>query len=251
MQVKQADTRAYIKQQEDKGLAPGTIKRQLSLLSASLNFSKTENKIDFAPVIVMPEEPPPKDRWLTKDEANRLLAACIERHTKLFVAIALYCGQRRGAILDLKWQQVNFTNGQISFNPPGRVQTAKKRVPVNMNGEFRPLMQKAYDEWQEAQKKGMLWAGSDYVVSYRGRGKDGRLADIGKGVEDACTRAELTDVTPHTFKHTCGTWLAQAGVPMWQISGILGHSLARTTELYLHHHPDYLKEATEAIKLAC
>jgi integrase len=50
-------------------------------------------------------------------------------------------------------------------------------------------------------------------------------------------------VTPHTLRHTCGTWMAQAGVPLWEIAGFLGHTVQRTTELYAHHHPDYMERA--------
>ena len=250
MNIKQTDTRGFIKQQEGRGKAPGTIKRQLSLLSAAINFSHKENKIEFAPKIIMPKEPPPRDRWLTKEEAGRLISACTEEHVRLFIHIALFTGQRRGAILDLKWAQVNFDTRQIDFNPPGRIQTKKRRVPINMNDEFLPVMQAAYWRREQALDDGKRWAMSDYVVTYRGRGKDGKLEDIGKGFDKACADAGLNDVTPHTLKHTCGTWMAHAGAPMWQISGVLGHSLARTSELYLHHHPDYLKEATGAITLA-
>ena len=32
--------------------------------------------------------------------------------------------------------------------------------------------------------------------------------------------------------------MAERGVPIWEIAGYLGHSVARTTELCAHHHPD-------------
>lgn len=63
----------------------------------------------------------------------------------------------------------------------------------------------------------------------------------------ACKRADLVDVSPHTLRHTCGTWLAQAGVDLHKIGGWLGHSDARTTQLYAHHHPDYQDEAKAAL----
>ena len=38
--------------------------------------------------------------------------------------------------------------------------------------------------------------------------------------------------------------MANKGVPMWEIAGILGHSSSRTTErVYAKHHPDYLRKA--------
>jgi integrase len=42
--------------------------------------------------------------------------------------------------------------------------------------------------------------------------------------------------------------MAQGGVPLWQVAGYLGHSVARTTELYAHHHPDHLGDAKRALE---
>ena len=53
-------------------------------------------------------------------------------------------------------------------------------------------------------------------------------------------------IVPHVLRHTAGTWMAQKGVPLWQIAGWLGHSHERTSELYAHHCPDYLDKAKEA-----
>jgi len=55
-------------------------------------------------------------------------------------------------------------------------------------------------------------------------------------------------VTPHALRHTCGTWMGQAGVPLWEIAGYLGHSIARTSELYAHHHPDHMSRARASLE---
>ncbi len=78
--------------------------------------------------------------------------------------------------------------------------------------------------------------------------RDGqRVGDIKRSFVTARRRAGLKDVTPHTLRHTAGTWMAQRGVPLWEIGGFLGHNHERTTELYGHHHPDYLRKAREAL----
>jgi integrase len=55
-------------------------------------------------------------------------------------------------------------------------------------------------------------------------------------------------ISPHVLRHTAGTWMAQRGVPLWEIAGYLGHSYERTSELYAHHHPDYLQTARKAFE---
>ena len=80
---------------------------------------------------------------------------------------------------------------------------------------------------------------------FRGKAVESIKAAFGR----ACERAGLDDVTPHTLRHTCASWLAQKGVPFAVIARYLGHADSRTTErIYAHHAPDYLRQATEALR---
>ena len=54
-------------------------------------------------------------------------------------------------------------------------------------------------------------------------------------------------ITPHTLRHTCATWLMQKGVEPWQVSGFLSMSTETLERVYGHHHPDFMKGASDAI----
>ena len=82
-----------------------------------------------------------------------------------------------------------------------------------------------------------------YVLNENGA----QLGDVKRGFASACRRACLDDVTPHVLRHTCATWLMQAGVDMWQASGYLQMSRETLERVYGHHHPDHLKGASEAL----
>lgn len=74
------------------------------------------------------------------------------------------------------------------------------------------------------------------------------VGSIKKAFGRACERAGLDDVTPHTLRHTCASWLAQKGVPFPVIARYLGHRDSRTTErVYAHRDPKYLEAARRAI----
>lgn len=228
-----AIVKAFTAKQANENYKAGTIRRQLTVLSASLNHAQKERRIEIAPFISMPAQSPAKERWLIKKEAIKLLAACENAWLKMFVVLGLYTGQRKAAILELKWSMVDMKAREIDFNAPGRIQTAKKRTKVPMPPElFLHLNAEKY-------RKGN-------VVNRRGEA----IKDIKKGFAQACKDAGLKGVTPHTLRHTCGTWLAQAGVPIWEISGVLGHSMASTTELYLKHSPDHLRTSMNRLQLA-
>lgn len=221
-----------------RGVSDGTIRRELGTLQAAINYEFKNNKLTNSVHVTLPPSPAPKKRWLRRKEAAALLWAAKSQkqsrhHLPLYILLGLYTGARKAAILDLRWPQIDFERGTIDLNPPGRKQTNKGRPVIRITRKLRHFLIRA--------KRGAGETG--YVINRKGR----RVADIKKSFASACDKAGLDDVTPHTLRHTCGTWMAQGQVPMWQISGWLGHTEKKTTELYAHHHPDYLKEAAEAM----
>jgi integrase len=218
--------------------ADGTVRRELGALRTALNFAHSEGRLTRVPFVWLPEKPSGKDRWLRRDEAARLLNAARRNKSKvrlylpLFIVLALYTGARKEAILSLRWPQVDLENGLIDFNPPGRRQTNKRRAKIPIPDRLRIFLELAKRR------------GSDlgYVVQVHGL----RIKNIKRAFAKACEIAEIEGVTPHTLRHTCGTWMAQRGVPLFQIGGWLGQSHERTVELYAHHHPSFLEEAKRA-----
>jgi len=82
-----------------------------------------------------------------------------------------------------------------------------------------------------------------------GNGKPVR--DIRLGFQTALKRAGLgRKITPHVLRHMCGTWLAEAGVPIWQTVGYMGLTAAAFERIYAHHHPDHMRDASKAISAA-
>lgn len=97
----------------------GTVRRDLSILKASLNFwNKHYGPINSLPVVHLPPASPPRTRWLTRKEAARLLAGALgwlwrndrwerdlqrkNEHLARFILLGLYTGSRRGVLLSAK-----------------------------------------------------------------------------------------------------------------------------------------------------
>jgi len=49
------------------------------------------------------------------------------------------------------------------------------------------------------------------------------------------------------LRHTCSTWLMQAGVETWEAAGFLGMTVEMLDRVYGHHSLTFQKEASEAI----
>lgn len=227
---------AYIK---ERGIAPGTARRELATLTAAQSFLKREGLLTAIVPATLPEKPEAKDRWLTVSEAARLLSAARHggRETRLylplFVLIALYTGARKEAIVSLRWSQVDLGAGRINFAVPGRRKTKKRRPHLPIPRRLMPFLRHAWSR-----------RSSDIGPVLHIGGKP--IQRIDKGFRAAVKRAGLAGVTPHTLRHTRGTWLAQAGVPMWEIAGWLGQDPETTARIYAHHHPDYMTAARDA-----
>jgi integrase len=222
------------------GAKNGTIIRELGgALRPAIKHAIEEKRLKLAMYhIPVPKAPPGRDYWITRQEAARLLRESrrdprARLHLPLYTLIALYTGQRRGAILELTWTQVDLVHGIVDFNPPGRLQTKKTRPKIPVPRSLLVALRRAHKR-----------ASCAHVIAYHGQ----RVLGVKTAFNSAAARAGIPDCTSHTLRHTAGTWMAARGVSMREIGGYLGHSEQRTTELYAHHHPDFLKNARQAFE---
>ncbi|MDX9911455.1 MAG: site-specific integrase [Phycisphaerales bacterium] len=231
--------RAYVHWRRERArrtgreLSNGTINKDLEVLRAALRFAQREGMVAEVPGVRLVARPPARDRFLRVDEVERLLGACREPHLHLFVMLALHTLQRPGAVFDLRWSQVDLPAGRIDFNPPGRPRTRKRRPVVPITRTLAGVLERASRE-----------ARCDAVIAYEGK----PVRSVKRSFAAACQRAQLPGVTPYVLRHTGSTLLAGSGVPLWQISGMLGHSISRTTEIYAKHTPEYLAGARDGLE---
>jgi integrase len=223
---------------EKRGRSAGTVRRELGVLRAAINHAHRRGTITRPVAVELPARPDPRDVWLTRLEAARLIRAALgtphaRLYLPLFMLIGLYTGRRKEAILSLRWPQVDLNAKTINFEVGGRKRTNKRRGIVRIPSRLLPHLRRARRR------------GTDlgYVLHINGE----RILDIRKGFARACERAELKGVTPHTLRHTCATWLMQVGTDPWQAAGFLSMSIQTLMQVYGHHHPDYQEQAAENI----
>jgi integrase len=222
---------------ETRARSAGTVRRELGVLRAAINHAHKRGRLTRVVPVNLPERPPARERWLTRSEVARLLRAAMTPQARLylplFILVALYTGRRKQAVLALRWAQVDLVAGRIDFDVPGRSRTNKRRGKVPIPPRLLPHLRRARRR------------GSDvgYVLHVDGA----RIGDIKKGFKAACDRAGLAGVSPHTLKHTCATWLMQAGTDLWTAAGFLSTSVEVLQNTYGHHHPDFMRDAAENI----
>lgn len=220
--------RAYVTKRRALKRSDGTIRKELSVLSAALRWHDKHTPAQ----IEMPPQPPPRDRHLTRDECGRLIeAAAKSPHVQLFIVLALTTGGRREAILDLTWNRVDFERGLIALGD-GR-KRAKGRATVPISDLARPYLEAAHKA-----------ARTGHVIEWADRA----VKSIRTGFDRACQAAGFDDVSPHVLRHTAAVMMAEDGVPMSEIAAVLGHSDDRITQrVYARYSPGYLRRAVGAI----
>lgn len=250
---------------------PGGARRDLEDLRAAINHHAKEGLHRGLVRVVLPEKGSPRDRWLTREEAARLLWACWRtreiqtasrgahkgskiathkyplRHIARFVLIGLYTGTRSGAVLTASATRgpnrsfVDLGRGIFYRLAEGRRATAKRQSPVPLPPRLLAHMRrwKVLDDRCRNPERPPA-----YFVEWHGK----PVQSVKVGFERAVAEAGIGGkVTPHTLRHTAATWLMQAGVPIWEAAGFLGMSPEMVEQTYGHHHPAHMRGAALAI----
>lgn len=122
----------------DRGVKPGTVRRELGVLQAALNHCHAQGYL-LTPVKVTLSPPPsPRDRCLTRDEAAKLLRAAWRnpksKHLARFILTAIHTGTRSGAILNLRFMAhtqgvyVDTESGMMYRRGAGQAETKKRQL---------------------------------------------------------------------------------------------------------------------------
>lgn len=232
--------RQYAASRLAEGVQAGTVWTELTRLRSALNWAAKRRLIGWPPPYVwVPTKPAARERVLTDDEVDRLLAGCTMPHVRLFVTLALCTGARSSALLELTWDRVDLEAGTIDLRRPEPVNPLTKKVRkgravVPMNATARAVLSQAKAE-----------ALSDHVIEWNGQA----IKKIRKGFEEACRRAGLEGVTPHDLRRTAATWADEAGIDPQRIARLLGHVNVASGEAYRHPRPEALRQAAEVLDL--
>jgi integrase len=234
-QLTAGHVRGYIEKRRAAGIGDGMLWTELGHLRTVLAWAVKVQLLDRAPHVERPSKPPPRDRWLTREEAGALITACATPHIRLFVILMLTTAARPTAALELTWDRVDLERGWVVL-ASGTTQNRKGRATVPMNRTLRAALSTA-------------WEGrtTDYVIEFAGE----RVQSVKTAFNAACERAKLAGVTPHTLRHTAAVWMAADGHPMAKIAQYLGHKDSRITEaVYARYAPEHMKDAASSLELS-
>ena len=222
----------------------GTLRYEMNALITAFNYAAKHQRVpaNVLPHFDMPDAPDPSDVWLTESEYDWLLdfvrwedeAGRMSRIWR-FVALALGTAARKSTIIRLEWDAVDLKACRVYYTKAAQKQGAqtsgKRTVAVPIADWLLPLLQRAYDERT-----------GQYVLDEPTE-PSGAFETLCRRAFKATGNEKYRDMTPHTMRHTAATLMARAGVPIVNIAGVLGNSIAVCQRTYLHHTPDHLVNA--------
>ena len=210
---------------------PATVARQLAWLKTLFQFAIRLDIVRKNPVmkVKMPRVNNMRVRFLTDTEEGGLSSVMAPEDYEI-VELAFHTGMRRGEIFPMKWIYVDFANGLIT-------------VPTSKSGKRRyvVLNRRAMGILQARRRRYPL---SEFVLPKITLTGPMDAANFCQRVfRPALAAAGIMDFRFHDLRHTFGSRLAMAGVPMRTIQELMGHHSVVVTERYAHLAAGHLHEA--------
>ena len=233
------DILMYIQELEGRGLSPHSINFYISAVSTffkylvEFDYRDKTNPCDTVQRIST-QGVEQKQEYLTEDEYTNLLQAIKVRTAKarkfeftsardtLLVTLNLTVGLRCSEALALTVEQ--FDNDVISIIGKGG-KLRKFRVTDEIRTRFNEYMEVRDQAFNDGEDSELLF------VSVTG--KELHVKDINKNLKKYCERCRIDkDITSHCLRRSCATHYLQEGIPVAQVSRLLGHSNPQTTMRY-------------------
>lgn len=243
-----------------RGIKSSTARQELKTLQAAINHWHRESPLEAVPKVTLPKASSRRERVLERSEVARLLWACQNlskhgrnapngaiqytdyTHVARFILIGIYTGTRHDRILRLRWTHSDtgghpdLERGVIYRRGVSEKETSKRGPPVRIP----PQLHGALVRWKRHDEN---LGGRVPVVNYKGHPVD-RMKRAWNTVREAAGLGE--DVTPHTLRHTCASWLlwgreakgarpAQKPLTIWEVAGVIGADATTVQKVYGHH----------------
>ena len=228
-------------------LSPQSQKHVLTLLGEIFNQARKWSLFEGeSPTkqVKLPQSDNRRMRFLTQEEAQRLLAELKKRSPELWrmSLLSLHTGMRAGEIFHLRWEHVNLTDRTVTIMDGKGEQS---RVCHMTDQVFQMFQDLSSLHKPMAGKLVFPKKGTENETRYQtGSGFQGIVSSIGlnDGITDRRNR-----IVFHSLRHTFASWLVQRGVPLYTVQKLMGHKTVIMTQRYAHLAPDQGRDAARIL----
>lgn len=233
------------------GYSTAYIQKIRNMLHDAFDQAATNGMIVRNPVngVEMPKQTKPQIRVLSHDEQERFIKALDGFELRPMFMLALCTGMRRGELLGLTWDCVDFRNKTITVRQSAtrykdpvtgqavhtikepKTWTSYRKIPMVDN--IIPILR----NHMQSQRVHMIdpnWNPNDLVFC-SSKGTIIEANTVNRYLNQIIKRAELEKFSMHALRHTFATRMMEAGVPAKVVQEMLGHKdVALTLNTYTH-----------------
>ena len=184
-------------------------------------------------------------KFVTREQYNKLFAACSNRRDKLILALMFETGLRIGEVLGLHIEDCKPQDKSIYIkhreNLPNNARVKNHSEGVAFMPDY------VVDLMIDYLTEDILNIQNDILFVNLYRGKIGEAMEVNT-IEDLLVRLSKKtglDIHPHMFRHGFGTERRRAGTDIAIIQKLMRHKQLRSTMIYAHVTNDELRKATE------
>lgn len=210
-------------------LKPATKNRYLATIRTMLNMCVTWGWIVRAPHLPAMKEPKRRIRWITHEQAQRLIGAIPQQWLKDACILGFATGMREDELYGLEWPQINLRNRSAWVEGDQAKSGRARAIPLNAD---------ALAVLKRLQRK------DGYVLTRNGKrinGGDDRM------FAKACADAGIENFRFHDIRHTWASWHAQAGTPLLVLQKLGGWETLDMVMKYAHLAPSHLEAHAGAV----
>lgn len=221
-----------MQQSQRTGVSNATTNRRIQVLRAVLRRAHLEWEwIDRLPRFRLLKEPQGRVRYLTRQEAARLLAELPE-HLRAMVRFSLATGWRRSNVTRLRWSNVDLERGMAWVDATEA--KGKRAIPAPLNAEAMQVL------------KEQCGKHSEWVFTYKDKPQSQTSTTAWR---QALQRAGIENFRWHDLRHTWASWHAQGGTPMHVLQKLGGWATPAMVQRYAHLGMDDLKRYAEQVRI--
>jgi integrase len=231
------------KNMADVGRAARSITYTLAVVRQVFNFARDHDLFAGQNPVTKIKKPSADNRrvrFLTHDEADRLLDALAEKSPQVrdMALLSLHCGLRAGEIFSLTWGDVDMERGVLTLRDTksGKTRAAIMTDAVKFmfaDRERRGPAELVFPS-ETGEKIGQI--SQSFIKTVNALG-------LNNGVEDSRQK-----VVFHSLRHTYASWLVEQGVDLYTVKELMGHGNLSMTERYSHLAPDTLRRAVKTLE---
>lgn len=230
--VTEADAVNFVEYMIDLERSGSTINNYAAVFNRVLTRAKSKGFRADAPTMDYQKLRKGRVRFLTKEEEARLVAYWEHIGREDYRDLMLFLidtGCRVGEALSLTWPDVNTKAGVTKLACAVTFWHTKTNEPrtVPASPRVRQMLAQRRDEERP------------FAMSY---------STFKTAFDKAVDTVGLTDVVPHTCRHTCASRLVQVGVDLRRVMMWMGHRSINTTMIYAHLAPEDLFSAADMLE---